>query len=82
MAASRVAISSGGRTRSIAPLAIALCGMPACWADCSSWANVRPPAALISEMPSVPSDPVPERITPIADGPCTAASDRRKWSTG
>ena len=64
--ASRAAISSGGRTRSTAPLAMALCGMPGCCADCSSWANVTPPAALISQMPSVPSEPVPDRITPTA----------------
>jgi hypothetical protein len=44
---SRVAICSGGSTRSTAPLAMALCGIPPCWAVDSSCANVSPPAALI-----------------------------------
>ena len=56
----------GGRTKSTAPEAIALRGMPSNFADCGASANVMPPAALIAFSPSAPSDAVPERITPIA----------------
>lgn len=52
--------------KSTEPLPTALCGMPSCLADSRSWAKVMPPAALISASPSVPSEPVPDRITPIA----------------
>jgi hypothetical protein len=38
--------------------------MPLNEAD-SFWAKVMPPAALISSSPTVPSEPFPERTTPI-----------------
>src|SRR5438445_7420088 len=55
-----------GRTKSTQPAAMALCGMPSNLADFSSWAKVTPPSALIAPSPKVPSEAVPERITPIA----------------
>ena len=52
--------------KSMQPLRTALSGMPEYLADSSSWAKVIPPAALISSSPSVPSDPVPDRMMPMA----------------
>ena len=45
-------VERGGKTRSTAPLATALRGMSGYCADASSCANVTPPAALTSPMPS------------------------------
>lgn len=81
MRASSRPISPGGRTKSTAPVATALCGMPL-WTALSSWAKVMPPAVLISWMPTVPSLAVPESTMPIALWPCSSASERMKWSTG
>jgi hypothetical protein len=47
-----LAISSGGSTKSTQPAAMALRGKLSCWAV-SFWANVIPPAALISSSPSL-----------------------------
>ena len=77
MRPSSFAISSGGSTKSTAPVAIALRGMPCCSAV-ASWAKVIPPAALISWMPSVPSFAVPDSTTPMALCPCSSASARMK----
>ena len=44
----------------------ALRGMLLYFAVASSWAKVTPPCAWISAMPRVPSEPEPERTTPIA----------------
>ena len=40
------------------------------------------PAALMASTPAEPSEPVPERITPMARLPHWSASDRRKRSMG
>ena len=80
--ASCFAISSGGRMKSTHPLSMALCGMPACRADSSRCANVIPPTALISHSPSVPSEPVPERTTPIARAFWSCARERNRKSIG
>jgi hypothetical protein len=48
----------------------------------SDWASVRPPCSLIARSPSVPSLPVPERMTQAAFSPRSAASDRKKVSMG
>ena len=80
--ASSRAMASGGRTKSTQPLLSALCGMPEYLADTASWAKVMPPSALISSSPSVPSEPLPDRITPMAPAPRSAASDWRKRSIG
>ena len=59
------AIPSGGSTKSTQPEAMALCGIPSCWAV-ASWAKVMPPSALIASSPRVPSVAVPDRTTPMA----------------
>ena len=66
MRASSAAIRLGGRTKSTAPAEIALIGMAGHSAVLGSCAKVTPPSALISLSPTVPSDPLPERITPMA----------------
>jgi hypothetical protein len=50
--------------------------MPSYFAEAGSWTKVIPPAALIALRPKVPSDPVPDRTIPIADGPWSSASER------
>ena len=60
------AISSGDSTKSTTPAAIALRGMEAERADSGRWAKVIPPAALIASKPTVPSEAVPDKTTPIA----------------
>jgi putative SOS response-associated peptidase YedK len=45
-------------------------------------AKVIPPAFLIACIPFVPSDPLPERITPMTFGPLFSASERKKVSMG
>ncbi len=47
-----------------------------------SWAKVTPPADLIAASPWAPSEAAPERTTPIARSPASAASERRKASIG
>ena len=44
---------------------MALRGMPSYAAELGSWAKAMPPSALIALTPSVPSEAVPDRITPI-----------------
>jgi hypothetical protein len=56
--------------------------MSGCLADSGSWAKAMPPSALIAVSPSVPSDAMPERITPMPWLPCPSASVRRKESMG
>src|SRR5712664_3924855 len=57
---------AGGSTKSAHPVAMALCGMPACCADFSSWAKMIPPSSLTARMPRAPSEPLPDRITAMA----------------
>src|SRR5438477_5491 len=54
----------GGRTKSTAPEAMALRGMPSNFADCGASANVMPPSALIARSPSAPSDAPAEAPMP------------------
>jgi hypothetical protein len=63
----------GGSTKSTQPLSKAARGIPAWVADFSSCAKVIPPTDLISHTPWVPSEPVPERITPMARPPWSSA---------
>ncbi|MFZ0661289.1 MAG: hypothetical protein WAM66_01230 [Acidobacteriaceae bacterium] len=63
---SSLLMRSGVNTKSTFPEAMALWGMPSNLADASSWAKVMPPSALIAAKPAVPSEPLPERITPMA----------------
>ena len=62
---SSVAISDGDITKSTQPALNALRGMPA-YSAVSSCTKVIPPCSLIAFKPSVPSVPVPDRITPTA----------------
>src|SRR5438128_12150341 len=83
----RILVSSlptayGERTKSTQPAAMALLGMPSNLADFSSWAKVIPPSALIAVNPKVPSEAVPERITPIALLLWSSASERKNRSIG
>ena len=57
---------------------MALCGIPAYRADASSCTITIPATALISLSPSVPSDPLPDRITPMARSLRSRASERKK----
>ena len=43
----------------------------------ASCANVTPPAALMASTPAEPSEPVPDRITPIARFPHSAATTEK-----
>ena len=62
-------------TKSMQPAFTALCGMPLYLADSLSCAKVIPPAALMAMHPSVPSEAVPDKITPMARSPRSLARD-------
>jgi hypothetical protein len=68
--------------KSMHPAFTALRGMLSYFADSSSWANVIPPAALMARHPSVPSEAVPDKMTPIACCPAFSASERKKSLIG
>jgi hypothetical protein len=61
---------------------MALRGMPSYAAEPGSCAKAMPPSALIALTPRVPSEAVPDKITPMALLPCARASVRRKESIG
>ncbi len=61
---------------------MALCGMPPNDAVASSWTITSPSAALMADTPTVPSLPVPDRITPTALSPWSSASERKHASMG
>ena len=63
---SRAGIRANGNTKSTRPVAIALCGMLSYSASMGSCTIARPPRSLISRSPSVPSEPLPVRMTPMA----------------
>ena len=77
MRVSSRAMPSGERTKSTHPAAMALRGMPS-YLAVESWAKVIPPSAFTACRPRVPSEPVPDRMTPMACAFWSAASDRRK----
>ena len=52
------------------------------FADAGSCAKTIPPSASIARRPRVPSEPMPDRITPMAWLPCTSARVFRKESIG
>src|SRR5450432_3982132 len=60
---------------------MALRGMLAYFAEDSSCANVTPPCAWISPMPSVPSEPEPASTTPIARYPFSFVIDGHVHAT-
>ena len=82
MRASSAAMRLGGKTKSTDPAVMALTGMAFHWAVFGSCAKVTPPADLIALRPNVPSEPVPERTTPMARLPCSSASATQKSSMG
>ena len=82
MRTTSAAIRLAGRTKSIAPAEIALAGMAGHSAVSGSWAKVTPPAALIALSPRVPSDPVPERTTPMAAVLRSSARELKNSSMG
>ena len=75
------AISFGDKTKSTTPALIADLGMLLNFAD-SSWAKVKPPAALMAINPLVPSLALPLNTTPMASSLCVSASDEKKVSIG
>lgn len=79
---SRAGMSAGRATRSMQPLAMALAGMESNWAESGSCAKVTPPCEATASSPCVPSEPSPERTTPIARSPSSRASELRKTSIG
>ena len=56
--------------------------MPGKDADSGCCAMQMPPAALMACAPAVPFVPVPERMTATDFSFCSAASERKKSSTG
>jgi len=60
---------------------IALPGIDSYSASSGACAIVMPPAALTARTPSVPSDPVPERMIPSDRDLCALASVSRNTST-
>src|SRR5499427_1456046 len=74
-------IFSGGRTKSTRPVEIALRGIASCSAVVGSCTMTMPPPDLISLIPGVPEEPVPESTIPIAFSCWSSASDRRKMSS-
>lgn len=78
----RSSSSFGGRQQSAAPACSALRGMPSYLAVWGSWTKGKPSAALIALRPGAPSAPVPDKTTPMAEGPTSSASERNRQSTG
>ena len=71
-----------GATISASPESIALRGMPSNFAVAGSCTNTTPPFSLMARNPSVPSEPMPERITPMLCSCRSCARERRKKSIG
>ena len=68
-------IAAGSKTKSTKPVAIALAGILPNSVVSGLRAITIPPAFLIAFIPSVPSEPKPERMIPIALAPLSAASE-------
>src|SRR5262249_16795941 len=62
-------MSSSGSVKSTQLVARAAVGMPVWAAVLGSCTSVVPPLALMARIPSAPSNPDPERITPMARSP-------------
>ena len=62
-------MSVGSATMSAQLAAMALRGIESNCADEGSCTMVRPPTAFSASSPCVPSDPMPDSTTPIADAP-------------
>ena len=66
---SSLAMRCGDSTKSTHPARRALVGIPSNFAVFGSCAKVIPPAAWIAFRPSVPSEAVPDKTTPMARCP-------------
>jgi len=80
MRTSSWAIRQGDKMKSTHPVWIALFGIPEKRAELSSWAKMMPPASLRICTPLAPSEPVPERMTPMAFGPRSASESKRDFA--
>src|SRR5882724_5716723 len=69
-----VKILSMPSTWSTAPVLMASCGMPKMMEVASSCATTYPPAVFTFCTPTMPSLPMPVRITPMLIGPANAAA--------
>ena len=76
------AISFGRKTNPTHRVSMALMGMLGKRADPGYCASVAPPACLRACMPRAPSEPSPERTTPIALWPRSFASEVNRISPG
>ncbi len=74
--------SSAGATTSASPASMALRGMPSNLADSGAWTKTTPAFSLIARRPSVPSEPIPERMTPMLLSCQSSARERKKKSIG
>ena len=68
-------IKAGSKTKSTISVAMACAGILLNSVVSGFLAIIIPPASLMAIIPSVPSDPKPERMTPIAFFPQLAASE-------
>ena len=75
-------ICSGFSMKWQTPVPTALLGIASNWADCGFCATTSPPEPAMARIPSVPSMPVPDRITPTDRSPTSLASDLKKKSIG
>ena len=76
------AMLAAGRTRSTAPAIMALRGMPSWTASSGSCTMTRPHSCLMAFDPTLPSAPVPERITQTDRAPHAAANEFSRKSNG
>ena len=74
--------SSTGATTSASPASMALRGMPSNLAEAGSCTKTTPAFSLMARRPSVPSEPMPERITPMLRSCRSSARERKKKSIG
>ena len=74
--------SSAGTTKSATPASTALRGIPSNFAVAGVWTSATPDTSLMARSPSVPSLPIPERITPTASSCWSLARERKKKSIG
>src|ERR1035438_6640869 len=61
---------------------MALRGMPSNLADSGVCTKTAPAFSLMARRPSVPSEPIPERMTPMLCSSWSSASERKKKSIG
>ena len=74
--------ASTGATKSASPASMALLGMLSNLAEAGSCTKVTPPFSLMARRPSVPSEPIPDRMTPMLRSCWSSARERKKKSIG